>query len=192
MTEETEIIQRVLQGDTEVFAALVERYQGPLVRMIRNLTCDGQTCEDLAQEVFLAAYAKLGTFDPARSRFSTWLFTITRNKCINAMKKKRPATVRQLPEKCSRHGPDERAVESEMLAKLDQALETLPLAKLDQALETLPAKQKRAFILAEFEGLPYEEIAQIEGTRIGTVKSRISRAKGKLADLLRRYGTDEP
>jgi len=180
MTEETDIIQRVLQGDTEVFAALVQRYQKPVARMVRNLTCDGQACEDLAQEVFLAAYAKLGTFDPARSRFSTWLFTITRNRCINAMKKKRPATVGKLPEKCSRHGPDERAAKNEMLAKLDQSL------------ETLPAKQKRAFILAEFEALPYEEIAQIEGTRIGTVKSRISRARGKLADVLRRYGADEP
>jgi len=179
MTEETEIIQRVLQGDTESFALLVHRYQGPVVRMVRNLTGDVQACEDLAQEVFLATFAGLRRFDPARSRFSTWLFTITRNKCINAMKKKRPVPMRQPPQR-SRHGPDERAAKNELLAKLDQAL------------ETLPAKQKRAFVLAEFEALPYEEIARIEGARMGTVKSRINRARGKLAEVLRRYGADEP
>ncbi|MBN2132515.1 MAG: sigma-70 family RNA polymerase sigma factor [Sedimentisphaerales bacterium] len=179
MTEETEIIQRVLQGETESFAALVQRYQGPVVRMVRNLTGDAQACEDLAQEVFLAAYAKLETFDPARSRFSTWLFTITRNKCINTMKKKRPVAMGQPPQGCSRHSPDECAAKNELMAKLDRAL------------DALPAKQKRAFVLAEFEALPYEEIARIEGTRVGTVKSRISRARGKLAEVLRRYGAEE-
>ena len=101
MTEETEIIQRVLQGDTESFALLVHRYQGPVVRMVRNLTGDVQACEDLAQEVFLATFAGLRRFDPARSRFSTWLFTITRNKCINAMKKRRPVPMRQPPQRGS-------------------------------------------------------------------------------------------
>jgi RNA polymerase sigma-70 factor (ECF subfamily) len=180
MTEETDIIQRVLQGDTELFAVLVERYQKPVVRMVRNLTCDGPATEDIAQDVFLAAFAKLATFDPARSRFSTWLFTITRNKCINRMKKKRPVCMRQLPERGRQHAPDQHAVRNELLARLDRAL------------EALPARQRRAFVLAEFEALPYEEIAQIEGARIGTVKSRINRARGKLADVLKRYGVDEP
>jgi len=180
MTDETDIIQRVLQGDTELFAALVERYQGPVVRMARNLTGDDQASEDLAQDVFLAAFAKLATFDPARSRFSTWLFTITRNKCINANKKKRPVSMGQLPEKSVRHASDENAVRNERLDLLDRAL------------QRLPAKQKRAFVLAEFEGLAYQEIAQIEATRIGTVKSRINRARRKLADVLRRYGVDQP
>ena len=180
MTEETEIIQRVLQGETENFELLVQRYQGPVVHMVWNLTGDAQAGEDLAQEVFLAAYAGLGRFDPARSRFSTWLFTITRNKCINAMKKKRPVSMGQPPERCSRHGPDESAARNELMARLDQAL------------ETLPAKQKRAFVLAEFEALPYEEIARIEGTRVGTVKSRISRARSALAEVLKHYGADQP
>ena len=180
MTEETDIIQRVLQGDAESFAALVERYQKPVARMIRNLTGGGQAGEDLAQDVFLAAYAKLATFDPARSRFSTWLFTITRNRCINALKKKRPVAVPQLRERVDLHHPAERAAKQELFAKLDEAL------------ESLPAKQKRAFVLAEFEGLPYEQIAQIEGTRLGTVKSRINRARGKLADALKIYRVDEP
>jgi RNA polymerase sigma-70 factor (ECF subfamily) len=179
MTDETKIIQRVLQGDTESFGLLVGRYEKPVIRMIYNITGAGSTCEDLAQDVFLTAYAKLRTFDPARSRFSTWLFTITKNKCVNALKKRRPATIRQLPEKLDPHHPAERAVREELLARLDEAL------------EALPGKQRRAFVLAEFEELSYEQIAQIEATRIGTVKSRINRARRKLAEALKRYGTDE-
>jgi len=86
----------------------------------------------------------------------------------------------QLPEKSVRHASDENAVRNERLDLLDRAL------------QRLPAKQKRAFVLAEFEGLAYQEIAQIEATRIGTVKSRINRARRKLADVLRRYGVDQP
>jgi RNA polymerase sigma-70 factor (ECF subfamily) len=179
MTNETEIIQRVLQGNIESFGLLVERYQKPVMRMIWNITGAGPMCEDLAQDVFLTAYAKLDTFDPARSRFSTWLFTITRNKCVNALKKKRPVAVGQPPERIDRCHPAERADRKELLAKLDEAL------------EALPGKQRRAFVLAEFEGLPYDQIAQIEGTRVGTVKSRISRARQKLAETLRRYGMDK-
>jgi RNA polymerase sigma-70 factor (ECF subfamily) len=121
---------------------------------------------------------RLETFDPARSRFSTWLFTIARNRCINAMKKKRPVCIDRLPEGEDPCHPAERAAERELLARLDTAL------------ETLPAGQRRAFILAEFEALPYEQIAQIEGIRIGTIRSRISRARRRLAEILKRYGMD--
>ena len=62
---------------------------------------------------------------------------------------------------------------------------------MDKALAALPAKQRRAFVLAEFEQLPYEQIAQIEGTRIGTIRSRISRARHKLAVSLKPYGMDD-
>ena len=73
MTEETGIIKAVLEGDTESFRLLVQRYQKPVVRMIANIINDRHICEDVAQEVFLAAYKKLPSFDPARSSFSTWL-----------------------------------------------------------------------------------------------------------------------
>jgi RNA polymerase sigma-70 factor, ECF subfamily len=178
MAEESEIIGRVLNGDTEAFRVLVERYQGPIVRIVRNLVGSGWGCEDLAQEVFLAAYANLRTYDAAKSRFSTWLFTIARNKCVNAFKKKRPATVRELPERADWTGPVEDVARAELFAQLDVAL------------ASLPAEQRTAFVLVTFEGLSYEEVAQIEKTRIGTVKSRINRAKAKLAEALAQFQED--
>jgi len=75
--------------------------------MVRNVTGDRESCEDIAQDVFLAAYRKLSSFDPACSKFSTWLFTIARNKSINASRKKRPRSMSELPESANRHNPVE-------------------------------------------------------------------------------------
>ena len=176
MTEESDVIRRVLEGDGESFRLLVERYAGPVTRMIRNVSGDDQACEDLAQEVFLTAYEKLGTFDPRKSRFSTWLFTIARNKSVNAARKKKPLYVANPPERTGRETPEDTVARAEFLTALDRELSALPLA------------QRTAFVLAEFEHLPYEQIAQIEGARLGTVKSRISRARDRLMAALRRFG----
>ncbi len=176
MAEESDVIRRVLEGDGESFRRLVERYAGPVARMIRNITGDDQTCEDLAQEVFLAAYEKLGTFDPRRSRFSTWLFTIARNKSVNAARKKKPIYVAEPPERTGPDLPEDIVACDEFLTALDRELLALPL------------EQRTAFVLAEFEHLPYEQIAQIEGVRLGTVKSRVSRAREKLMEALQHFG----
>ena len=172
MTEETGIIRAVLEGDTESFRLLVQRYQKPVIRMIANLINDRHICEDIAQEVFLAAYKKLPSFDPTCSSFSTWLFTIARNKSINAMKKRRIPSVSIPPENPDFSEPGDSLIQDELSVKLDQAL------------TSLNPKHRRALVMAEFENLPYEQIAQIEGVRIGTVKSRINRAKRKLKSAL--------
>ena len=78
MPEEIQIIKRVISGDTDSFRLLVDRYQGPIMSMIANIIADRHACEDIAQDVFFTAYRKLKSFDPARSEFSTWLFTIAR------------------------------------------------------------------------------------------------------------------
>jgi len=172
MTEETGIIRAVLEGNTESFRLLVQRYQKPVIRMIANLINDRHICEDVAQEVFLAAYKKLPSFDPARSSFSTWLFTIAKNKSINAMKKRKIPAVSNPPENPDFSEPADSLIRDELFIELDKAL------------KSLSPGHRRALILAEFENLPYEQIAQIEGVRIGTIKSRINRAKHRLRSVL--------
>jgi len=172
MTEETGIIKAVQEGDTESFRLLVQRYQKPVIKMIANLINDRHICEDIAQEVFLAAYKKLPSFDPARSSFSTWLFTIAKNKSINAMKKRKTISVSSPPKNPDFSEPADSLIRNELFVKLDQAL------------TSLNPKHRRALVMAEFENLPYEQIAQIEGVRIGTIKSRINRAKHKLRSAL--------
>src|SRR4030043_1698350 len=172
MIEETGIIKGVRGGDTESFRLLVQRYQKPVIRMIANLVNDRHICEDVAQDVFLAAYKKLPSFDPARSSFSTWLFVITRNKSINAIKKSRIPSTGNPPEHPDFQDPVDTLIRNELFVKLDQAL------------NSLNPEHRRALVLAEFENLPYEQIAQIEGVRIGTIKSRINRAKHRLRSAL--------
>ena len=173
MTQETQVIHQVLQGDIESFRLIVERYERPIARMIRNIINNRESCEDIAQDVFFTAYRKLASFDPARSNFSTWLFTIARNKSINALRKKRPLPMSELPQNSDTHNPSDELIERELFDELDAGLDALTSA------------QKRAFVLAEFEELSYEDIAQIEGVRIGTIKSRINRAKSNLAKALK-------
>ena len=177
MTQITEAICKVLDGDTECFRLVVERFEEPIVRMARNITGNRESCEDIAQDVFLAAYKKLASFDPARSDFSTWLLTIARNKSINALKKRKPSLMGELPDRAGQSNPSDDVAEKDLFEELDRRL------------QALPARQKRALVLAEFEGLSYEDIAQIEGVPTGTIKSRINRAKKKLRSALKEsYG----
>lgn len=175
MTDETEIIEKIRAGDTEAFKFLVERYQRPVINMIRNMLNDPHGCEDIAQDVFFAAFRKLRSFDPARSRFSTWLFTITRNKTLNIIRKKKPVLTEQLPTQTDCSDPSDALTQKEFFLMLDNVL------------RQLPPRQKRAFVLAEFENLPYEDIAQIECTSLGTIKSRVHRAKKKLRKVLSQF-----
>ena len=168
MENDIDIIQQVLDGDTETFRILVERYERPVMRFVQLSLFNPEEAPDLAQEVFLTAFRKLRSFDPALSRFSTWLLTIARNRTINANKKKRPQTISVLPERAdtNRHTY---TIEHDEWAVL-----------FEEALNRLPAKQRRAFVLSQIEELPYEVVAQIEGARLGTIKSRVNRARAKL------------
>jgi len=172
MAEEDNIIRKVIDGEVESFGILERRYQKPIVSMINHIINNSHTSEDIAQEVFLTAYKKLASFDPARSKFSTWLFTIARNKALNVYKKKKPWLQGEMEEKID---PQTTGAEAGQQEYFD---------RLDRALEKLPRGQKMALVMAELEQLSYEDIAQIEGIRIGTVKSRINRAKKKLRATL--------
>jgi len=179
MTEEISIIKAILEGNVESFRELVQRYEKPVLRMIKNLIDDHHICEDIAQDVFFTAYRKIRSYDPARSNFSTWLFTIARNKSLNALKKKRPSSINSLSENSDTSAPTDTLTQQEYFDQLDKAL------------QNLPAKQKTAFVLAKFEKLPYEQISQIEGVRIGTIKSRINRAKKKLRLAFKSFEEDD-
>lgn len=170
--KDTDVIHRILGGDIDLFKLLVDRYQGPVIRFIQNMIHNNHTSEDIAQDVFFTAYKTLSSFDSHRSNFSTWLFVIARNKTLNFLKKRRPVFTNQLPEV-----PDSQNPSGSLMAKEF-------FYRLENILRTLPVKQKTAFVLAEFEKLPYAQIAEIGGVRIGTVKSRISRAKKKLGTAL--------
>ena len=169
--EDRELVRRVLAGRTDDFRVLVERHQVPVFRFASALVGNREEAEDIAQEAFLAAFANLSGYDSSRAGFSTWLIAIARNRCINLLKRNRPIALGE---------PD--SVIDVMSA--DPIVSQELSEQLDRALAALPVEQRSAFILAEIEQLPYAEIAQIERTSLGTVKSRINRAKERLQSLL--------
>jgi RNA polymerase sigma-70 factor (ECF subfamily) len=171
VNHEDTIIQDVLAGETNSFRWIIEQYQVGVFNMVARFIYDRGAAEDLTQEVFMAAFEKLSSYDPLRCKFSTWLFTIARHKSINYIRKKK----HKQPQRDNHvTGPDP----AHALCQKEF------YQQLDRALNELPQHQKRAFVLAEFQQLPYEDIAQIECISIGTVRSRIHRAKKSLRTLI--------
>jgi RNA polymerase sigma-70 factor (ECF subfamily) len=169
--EDREIVRRVLAGQTDDFRALVDRHQQSIYRFASALLGNREEAQDVVQEAFLAAFANLSGYDSSRAAFSTWLFTIARNRSINLLKQNRPIAVNELESIADTKSAD--PIASRELSQ-----------QLDRALAALPVEQRSAFVLAEIEDLPYAEIARIERTSLGTVKSRIHRAKQRLQSLL--------
>jgi len=171
--EELRVIRRIVDGEIEAFEHLVLHYQDRLLRMIATLLHDERRlAEDVAQTVFVEAFRRLKDFDPARSRFSTWLYMIARCRAINVLKKKRPTLLADLPQREVPASDPEHREDFEAL---------------DLALHRLPERQKRAFTLVALEELSYAEAARIESTTIGTIKSRVSRARDFLKASINRH-----
>jgi len=171
---ENEIIARVKAGYTSDFEYLVRCYQGSLFRIVGNLV-DASMAEDLVQEIFLTAFARIHDFDPQRGPFRAWIYQIARNRALNARKKKRELLpAEEIVVK------DERTPSHDLLVKE-------AYSRLDQALSELKFPDRVIFVLAELEGLSYAEIAHIEKLALGTVKSRLARIKIKLRNALQPY-----
>jgi RNA polymerase sigma-70 factor, ECF subfamily len=169
--EDRELVRRVLGGQADDFRVLVDRHQQSIFRFASGLVGNREEAQDVAQEAFLAAFANLSGYDSSRAAFSTWLFTIARNRCLNLLKQRRPIPLDE---------PDSIGDITSADPLIGQELSQ----QLDRALAALPVEQRSAFVLAEIEELPYAEIARIERTSVGTVKSRIHRAKQRLQSLL--------
>jgi len=169
--EDRELVASALAGRTDDFRVLVERHQQSIFRFSLRLLENWGEAEDVTQETFLAAFTNLSRYDSSRAAFSTWLFTIARNRCFNLLKLRRTIAHNELDSIADVTPTDPIATQ-----ELSQ--------QLDRALASLPVEQRSAFVLAEIEQLPYAEIARIERTSIGTVKSRIHRAKQRLQSLL--------
>ena len=173
MHDDERIISQVLSGNTAAYRLLVSRHERSVFGFVTNLVRNAADMDDLAQEVFVAAFTHLDSFDPKRAKFSTWLLTIARNRCCNFLKR-RSQTPRVLGDPVSDAGsPALDVVVSETWSRLDAALDRLSL------------EQRTAFVLAEIQDMPLAEIAVIEGVPLGTVKSRLSRAKENLRHALK-------
>ncbi len=161
------------QGDRSVFEDLVRKYQDRIYNLCLYMLGYPRDAEDAAQDTFVKAYKALNGYKPD-FEFYTWLYRIAVNTCRDYRKKGKASVPSEYLEDIASPEPSpEHIYQSKETAKLIQA-----------SLTRLPEKLRAAIILRELEGLSYEEIARTLHTSVGTVKSRISRARGELRRIL--------
>lgn len=162
-------------GDRAAFHRLFDHF-GPRVKAyLRRLGSDDETAEDLTQEVFVSIWRRAGQFDPAKASVATWVFTIARNKRIDALRRDRPTLAE----------PDDPELEIDPAPRGDAIAEFNQLSGLVmRAVESLPEEQKQLLKIFYFEDKSHSVIAEELGLPLGTVKSRLRLALGKLRALL--------
>ena len=182
MPPELHLITRAKEGDASAFEELVCIHQDRIYNLCRRMLSQAQDAEDAAQDTFLKAYRNLGRFTPDAS-FTTWLYRIAINTCLD--RRKKPIW----------HSLFKKTTEGEefMLAELahgftpERLYEAKQTGELVQAcLAGLPVKLKVVLVLKELEGCSYEEIAETLDISLGTVKSRISRAREEMRQMMRK------
>jgi len=168
----------LLEGDETAFETLVRKYQHSVANTIYRYTGDSTEAEDLSQQVFIKVWSQAKTFK-GKSKFSTWLYRIVVNQCLNykAKRKREAISLDELIEKEKIHGPES--------LRPDIDFENRKKVKMIQeAINGLPKNQRLALILSKLEGKSYKEVAQIMGFSVSAIESLLFRAKQNLKQKL--------
>ena len=183
--DDSGVVSAFLEGESRAFDELVNRYQNRLLNFVYRTTGDRERAEDLVQEVFVRVYRHIHRFDRSR-KFSTWIYTIASNLAKNELRNRSRnplvlfQTIRRNWEDDDRplqfEDPGSRPDDLYRKRHLREAVE--------DAVEKLPPHHRNVFVLRELEGKSYEEIAEITSCNLGTVKSRLNRARNSFAEII--------
>ncbi|MBN8460132.1 MAG: sigma-70 family RNA polymerase sigma factor [Verrucomicrobia bacterium] len=185
--EDAQLVSRAREGDMRAYDVLVTRHRGRVFAMIRNMIHQEAEAWDLSQEVFIKAWQALPRFE-AKARFTTWLYRIAHNVVYDWTRRKKIESVGELNDEIferDRIDPAS-ATTPEAGEAPDEALARGELrVKIEAALAKLTPEHREAVLLKDVQGLAYKEIADVMGTSIGTVMSRLFYARQKLQTLLK-------
>jgi RNA polymerase sigma-70 factor (ECF subfamily) len=183
--DDQRLIADCLQGRTAAFGELVRRHQDRLFNTVYRLVDNAEDAQDVVQDAFLSAYQSLGSFK-GDSQFFTWLYRIAINTAISMKRKQRVAFTIQAGR--SEEGGTEPLDESEF-SRPEHALEKAEQERrIQEALKRLSPEHRTVLILKDMEGQKYEAMAEILQVPIGTVRSRLHRARLELREILQRAG----
>ncbi len=181
---DNDLIRETLAGNPQAFEGLVRRYQSRLLAAMVAVCGAVQEAEDVVQETFLQAYCKLDSFR-SESRFYTWLYRIAFNLSVNMRRRKRPVLASE-----QRDGGFELEI-ADLSAGPAEPLEQVERSQLVlAAIQRLPDEFRQVLVLRELEGFCYETIADVLALPIGTVRSRLHRARTQLKDELQAWFAD--
>lgn len=184
-TTSEELVARVAEGDDVAFQILVKRHQASVLNLIYRFMGDRVKSEDLAQETFFQVWRAAKSYQ-RKSKFTTWLYRICANLCLNEIKSAR----RRRWLLFFQNAPDSGQVEDEILLDEPPNPEDLLLARersrqISDALQTLPENQRMALVLKRYDNLSYEEISRVLGCSVPAVESLLVRAKRTLQKKLK-------
>lgn len=180
------LVAKCQKGDKQAFELLIKKYQRRIFHLIYRITQDPAVVEPIAQEVFLKAYRSISSFRGS-SRFYTWLYRIAVNTSLSHIKKESVVENRERTIEYDLHAS---TLQSDSM-KTDDPEEVLMRKEffkhLLNSLRHLPEELRTAVVLREFSGMNYEEISEIMEIPLGTVRSRIFRARARLREMLEPY-----
>jgi len=170
-----ELVERMRASDPDALRMIVERYQDRIFALIWGIVRDRHEVEDVAQEVFLKVFTKIDAFD-GRSRFYTWLYRVAANTAKDHLKKRsrRPSVALE----------DDARIETGTPGPADSAERAEVRSRVRAAIGGLPVRYREVLALRELDGLSYNEIAAVLRVSIGTVESRLHRARARLKGVL--------
>lgn len=178
------LMLRVREGDFEAFEELVGIHQRSVIGTVAKMLGHPAEAEDIAQQVFLRVWKSASRYEP-QAKFTTWLFTITRNLVFNEVRRRQRKPTVSVEE---REETTHRTVEdAKSLSPGEELLQAELESAVDRAIEALPEKQRLAVILRRYEEMPYEEIGKILSMSVPAVKSLLFRARAQLKESLQRY-----
>ncbi len=187
---ERRLIRAAQQGSEEACRDLVRRFERPVFSLIVRMVRDPALAEDLSQEVFVKAFRALDSFQPGR-KFSSWLFKIAHNTAIDHLRRKTPSTV-ALETDLDRVDPIDVVADSRVETPEAVAVRGDLARAFEEALGRLRPQYREVVVLRFQEGLAYEEIAEVTGLPLGTVKTHIHRARKALAEEMIQMGWGPP
>jgi RNA polymerase sigma-70 factor, ECF subfamily len=180
--EDQEAIQAVLAGDREAFRSVVDRHSRSILNLAYRMTGNAADAEELTQETFLQAYARLSEFRLG-SRFHPWIYTIALNLCRSHLRRRR-LTVWQRPAASAESDHPAREPRGGDPDPEQALLGREAERRLRDAVQALPPKYREVFVLRQAQGLTYGEIAELLGLPLGTVEARLFRARRRLLESL--------
>jgi RNA polymerase sigma-70 factor (ECF subfamily) len=182
------LMLRVKQGDTGAFTELVDKYKQPVMNVVYRMLRDAAEAEDIAQAVFVQVHRSAHRYEVA-SKFSTWLFTIARNLCLNEIRRRsrHPADSMDATYPDQGDSPVHQFEDRKNFLPSDSLLRVELEEKIEQAVGSLPENQRMAILLCRQDELSYEEMAKVLGCSLSATKSLIHRAREALKERLKPY-----
>jgi RNA polymerase sigma-70 factor (ECF subfamily) len=176
LNNDFELIKSFINGDESAFNRLAVKYQERIYWHARRMTGNHLDADEIVQEVLMVLYNKLKTFE-FKSSLYTWIYTITNTRSINYLKKKSLKSFFSLDEISNR--------KFEQKDVIDDIESKQKIEKIESAMQKLPVKQREVFIMRNFDEMSYEEISQITGKNVGTLKANYFHALNKIKELVK-------